>query len=404
MEHPTSSASSAAHGRARTSPGGWTAVAVLTASTFTVVTSEMLPVGVLTPMAADLGISPGAAGASLTVTGLVGAVTALVVPRLVGGLDRRAVLAAAMAVLALGDLLTALSGGFGLLVVSRVVLGIGMGTVWGSAAAVAVRLVAPRNAALAVSLTVGGVAAASVLGVPLGTLVGGLFGWRAAFAVFAALALLLAAALAAALPRLPRPETAGAADAAGPSRLLRPAVVTGLAVVVLLVTAHFAAYTYVRPVLEDRAGFPAGSIALLLLLYGASGVVGNFAAGALAARRPRPTVLGLAAGIAVAVAALVLSGTAAVAAAAAVVLWGAAYGGLSVAGQLWMTGAAPDRVEHVTGLYVGVFTASIALGAFVGGAVVDAAGTAPLLWGSAGLALAALAVGLLGGAVRAGSR
>ncbi|MFY7066680.1 MFS transporter [Nocardiopsis changdeensis] len=388
---------------ARTSPRGRAAVAVLASATFTVVTSEMLPVGVLTPMAQGLGVSPGAAGTSLTVTGLVAAAVAPVVPRLLGDLDRRVVLAAAMAVLGLGNLLTALAGGFGLLVVSRIVLGIGMGAVWGLAAAVAVRLVAPRDAALAVSVTVGGVAAASVLGVPLGTLVGGLAGWRAAFAVFAALAFVLAIGLAAVLPRLRRPEPAGAEDGGERRRLLRPAVAAGLAAVALLVVAHFAAYTYVRPVLEDRAGFPAGAIAVLLLLYGVFGLAGNFGAGALAARRPGPTVLLLAGGIAAAVAVLAASGTAA-AAVAAVALWGAAYGGLSVSGQLWMTAAAPDRVEHVTGLYVGVFTASIALGAFAGGAVVDAAGTAPLLWGAAGLALAALAVGALGAGVGAGGR
>ncbi|WP_405796519.1 MFS transporter [Streptomyces sp. NBC_01506] len=373
-------------------------VAVLSLSTFVVVTSEMLPVGVLTPMADGLRISPGTAGYSLAITGVVTAVTAPAVPRLLGAVDRRVVLAVAMVVLAAGNALSAVAQGFGLLVVSRIVLGIGMGAVWGLSAAVATRLVAPRNAALAVSAAVSGVAAASVVGVPLGTLVSNAFGWRAAFASLSVAAVVLAAGLVLALPRLPRPVTpAGADDGAAREPLLRTASVTvGLALIVFLVTAHFAAYTYVRPVLEERTELTPGAVALVLLVYGLFGLAGNFAAGALAARRARVTVLGLAAGIAAAIALLALFGTVAGLTGISVALWGLAYGGLSVAGQIWMTQSAPHRVEHVTGLYVGVFTAAIALGAFLGGTVVESAGITPLLWSAAALAVVSLTIGLLG--------
>ncbi|UED86771.1 MFS transporter [Streptomyces profundus] len=379
-----------------TSGWQWLAVAVLSLSTFVVVTSEMLPVGVLTPMADGLDISTGTAGYSLTVTGLVAAVTAPSVPRLLGGLDRRLVLAVAMVVLAVGNALTAVAGGLGLLMVSRVVIGFGMGAVWGLASAVATRLVAPRNAALAVSFAVSGVAAASVVGVPLGTLVGNAFGWRAAFGCLAGAALLLAAGLLLALPRLPRPAAPDPAPDGRRAGLWTPAVGVGLTLIALLVTAHFAAYTYVRPVLEERTGLTAGSIALLLLVYGLFGLVGNFAAGAAAAGRARRTVLGLALGIGTAIALLAVLGTVVGAAWGAIALWGLAYGGLSVGGQIWMSQAAPHRVEQVTGLYVGVFTAAIALGAFLGGTVVESAGITTLLWSAAALALAALAVGLTG--------
>lgn len=381
----------------RTSLPQWIAVGVLTLSTFLVVTSEMLPVGVLTPMAEGLGISSGATGISLTITGLVSAVTAPIVPRLLGDLDRRAVLAVAMVVLAAGNAITTIAGGFGLLMVSRVVLGVGMGVVWGMASAVATRLVAPRNIALAVSFAVSGVASASVLGVPLGTFVGNAFGWRAAFGSLTVIALILSVALLFSLPKLRRP---GAADGAGemaPRRsLVRPAIVTGLIVIVLLVTAHFAAYTYVRPALEELPQMSVNAIAMLLLIYGVFGLIGNFAAGAAAGRRPRLTVLLLATGITAALVILAVFGTSALMAGIAIALWGVAYGGLSVGAQLWMTAAAPDRVEHVTGLYVGVFTGSIALGAFVGGLLVEGTGIVPLLCSTAALALASLLVGVIG--------
>ncbi|WP_312018618.1 MFS transporter [Streptomyces sp. I05A-00742] len=361
-------------------------------------TSEMLPIGVLTPMADGLGISPGTAGFSLSITGLVTAVTAPAVPRALGALDRRVVLAVAMVVLAVGNALTVAAHGFGLLVASRIIIGLGMGAVWGLASAVATRLVAPRHATLAVSFTVSGVAAASVVGVPLGTLVGNTFGWRAAFASLSAVAVLLAAGLLLALPRLPRPAAPAGTDHRAVSEpLLRNAPVTvGLALIVFLVTAHFAAYTYVRPVLEERTEASPGTIALLLLVYGLFGLAGNFAAGALAARRARLTVLGLTAGIGASVVLLAALGTVAGVTGVGMALWGLTYGGLSVAGQLWMTQSAPHRAEHVTGLYVGVFTAAIALGAFLGGTVVEASGITSLLWSAAALTAAALAVGVFG--------
>ncbi|WP_052850419.1 MFS transporter [Streptomyces avicenniae] len=408
MSTPTQEDHGAARA-ARTTARRWTAVATLALSTFVVVTSEMLPVGVLTPMADGLGISPGTAGFSLGITGVVTAVTAPAVPRLLGAFDRRTVLAVAMVVLAAGNVLTAVAQGFGLLVVARIVLGVGMGVVWGLSAAVATRLVAPRDAALAVSVTIGGVAAASVAGVPLGTLVSNGFGWRAAFVTLSVAAVALAAGLRAALPRLPRPAAPDGGDG-GVGRearepLLRTApVAVGLTLVAFLVTAHFGAYTYVRPVLEERAGMSAGTVALVLLVYGLCGLVGNFAAGALAARRARRTVLGLAAGVCAALVLLASFGSVARVTVAGVALWGLAYGGLSVAGQIWMTRAAPRRVEQVSGIYVGVFTGAIALGAFLGGTVVEAAGVTPLLWGAAALAAVACAVGALGAGPDDGTR
>ncbi|WP_157420961.1 MFS transporter [Actinoalloteichus hymeniacidonis] len=382
----------------RTTARQWLAVAVLALSTFIVVTSEMLPVGVLTPMADGLRISTGTTGFSLTITGLVTAGVAPLVPRLLGGLDRRLVLAVAMVVLALGNVLTAAAPGFALLVVSRIVLGVGMGVVWGLAAAVAPRLVAPRNIALAVSFAVSGVAAASVIGVPLGTLVGNVLGWRAAFVMLAVAAVALAGGLLLVLPRLPRPSASASTQAEAPRGALwrRAAVLTGLMAVVFLVTAHFAAYTYVRPILEERTGLDPAAVALLLLVYGVFGLAGNFAAGALAAHRARATVLLLAVGIGASIVLLALFGTAGVPTSIAIGLWGLVYGGLSVAGQTWMTQVAPDRVEQVTGLYVGVFTAAIALGAFLGGTIVETADIGILLWSAGLLAVVALVAALVG--------
>ncbi|MBE1534373.1 MFS transporter [Actinomadura algeriensis] len=373
---------------------GRASVLAVAAGTFTVVTAEMTPVGLLTPIGASLGVGAGTAGWTLTVTGLVAAATAPFVPRAAGRADRRTALIVLMLLLAAANLLAAWAPNFGVLLAARVLVGLGMGGVWALAAGLAPRLVPPRAVPAATSTIFGGVAAASVLGVPMGAFVQALVGWRAAFVAVAALAVAAACAMAALLPPLPAAEPAS--EGRGARRLRgRRAVATGITVTILLVTGHFAAYTFVRPVLEDTAGLGPGAVGTLLLLYGIAGVAGNFAAGLRAPAAPRATLAVLAAGVAGAVALVPLFGTTHAGASVLMVVWGLAYGGVSVGVQTWLLAASgPDEAERVTALFVGVFNGGIALGAFAGGLVTDTAGTGPLMVFAAALAAAALGVTL----------
>ncbi|MEU4198560.1 MFS transporter [Streptomyces sp. NPDC045470] len=373
--------------------GGWPAVGALAAATFTVVTSEMLPVGLLTPIGGALGVTDGTAGLTLTVAGVVAALGAPVLTLAVGRADRRLVLCGLMAMLAAANLLAAWAPGFGVMLVARVLVGLGMGGVWALAAGLAVRLVAARSVAAATSLIFSGVAAASVLGVPVGTLIGQLGGWRAAFVVVGVLAALVTGALAVLLPPLP---AEGAVRLGGVLRLFHDARVrTGLVVVALLVGGHFAAYTYVRPVLEEVSGVGPGVISTLLLVYGVAGVAGNFVGGAGAGRSPRGTLVVISAVLAGAVLLVPVLGVGVPGASALLAVWGLAYGGVSVSTQTWLMVVAPEAREAASALFVAVFNAAIALGAFGGGRVVDGWGITAVLWSGGALAVGALiAVGV----------
>ncbi|MCX4823105.1 MFS transporter [Streptomyces sp. NBC_01142] len=368
-------------------------LAVLTVAfaTFCVVTTEMLPVGLLSPIAAGMRVSDGAAGLTVTLPGLVAAVAAPVLTVVTGKADRRTVLCALTALLAAANLLSALAPSFAVLLAARVLVGVCIGGVWAIAAGLAVRLVPEESAGRATAVIFSGIAVASVLGVPAGTLMGELADWRAAFAATGVLALVLTVLLAAALPPLP---------AAGPVPLgavtglfAEPRIRAGLLVVLLLVTGHFAAYTYVRPVLERVDGIGAGLIGGLLLAYGGAGIAGNFAAGAAAARAPRRTLLALAAALGAVMMLLLPAGGSLVATSVLLVGWGLAYGGVSVSTQNLLTAAAPTGREAVSALFVGVFNVAIALGALLGGRAVDAftVTAAPVLGG----VLAALAAVVL---------
>ncbi|MEV6671296.1 MFS transporter [Streptomyces sp. NPDC051162] len=372
----------------------WLAVLAVAAGTFTVVTSEMLPVGLLTPIGDALDITEGTAGLTLTVTGVVGAVSAPLVTSAVGRLDRRLVLCALMALLTAANVLAAWSPDFTVMTVARVLVGIGMGGVWSLAGGLAVRLVPAKSAGTATSMVFSGIAVASVLGVPAGTYIGERAGWRAAFLVIAALGIVVTLAMAVLLPPLP------AGQPVGPGGVLRlfgnPEVATGLAVVALLVCGHFAAYTYVRPVLEDVSGVNAGLVGALLLVYGVAGVAGNFLAGARVGRSVKGTLLVISGVLAVSVLLIPGLGASTPGALTLLAVWGLAYGGVSVSAQTWLSKAAPSAREGVTSLFVGVFNGAIAVGATAGGRMADGFGTGSVMWLGGALAFGALLTTLFG--------
>ncbi|MFE1956786.1 MFS transporter [Streptomyces sp. NPDC059479] len=367
-------------------------VLALATATFCVVTTEMLPVGLLTSLGRGLHTSAGTTGLTVTLPGLVAALAAPLLPVAVRRADRRTVLCVLLAVLAAANALSALAPAFGVLLLGRALVGVCIGGVWAVAAGLAVRLVPEESEGRATAVIFSGIAVASVLGVPAGTLMGGLAGWRWAFAVMALLALAVAALLVALLPPLPAEGAVRLGEVAGVVRI--PAVRAVLLVVAFLITGHFAAYTYIRPALERVPGLGAGAVGALLLVYGVAGIAGNFLGGAAAARDPRRALLVISAVLAGSVLLSVPAGGSLPAAAALLVVWGLAYGGVSVSAQNWLMAAAPGRREAGSALFAGLFNAAIALGALLGGRAADRFQVEGALWLGGALALAAAAVAL----------
>ncbi|MEU6711806.1 MFS transporter [Nonomuraea sp. NPDC046802] len=359
----------------------WLAVSSVAVGTFTIVTSEMLPVGLLTSIADGLGVSDGTAGLMMTAPGLVAAVSAPVLAITTRRLDRRATLLGLMALLAVANLVAALAPNHPVMLAARVLTGVSIGGFWAFAAGLGTRLVPEPSVGRATSIILGGVSVASVLGVPAATLISSFAGWRSAFAAMGVLALALLALLAATLPPLPAAD----ASAERPARLSGPLKIV-LVLTVLIVSGHFAAYTYVRPFLEQVSHAGPTLVSTILLVYGAAGVLGNFAAAAWAARDPKPVLITLSLLIALATAALPLIGLPLV----LLVAWGVGYGGVGVTLQLWIMRLGGG--EFGTALYVSAFNASIALGAFAGGRVVDGVSISAVMWAGAGLAVVSAAV------------
>lgn len=375
---------------------GWLAVLAVTLGIFALMTSELLPVGLLTPVGSALDVSEGTAGLMVTVPGLVAAVAAPLVTVATGRADRRVVLAVLIGLVGAANLASALATDFAVVLAARFLIGVGVGGFWSVAGGIALRLVPERHVGRATAVVFGGVETASVLGVPAGTFIGDLSGWRTAFAAVGALGLTSLVCMVLLLPKVPAGRTIAFADL--PRVLGRNAGVrAGMAITFLVVTGHFLAYTFVRPVLHDD-GIDAGMTGALLLTFGVAGICGNFVAGALVARRLRQTVAGISVVLTAAMVLLALLDTGTVTAGAVLVLWGLGYGAVPVTLQTWILDAAPDTTEAASSLYVSTFNLSIALGALLGGLAVDGIGVVSVLW--AGGALAALTPLVVGGSIR----
>ncbi|RJL27134.1 MFS transporter [Bailinhaonella thermotolerans] len=369
----------------------WFAVSAVALGTFLLVTAEQLPIGLLTPVGAALAVSEGAAGLMVTVPSVVAAVAAPVVPLLVGRLDRRILLVALMALMTLANLASALAPDYGLLIAARVLVGVAIGGFWAIAGGLAVRLVPAPLVPRATAIIFGGVGAANVFGVPLGSLIGGLADWRVAFGALSVLALGVLIALLAVLPPLTAARPVGLRRLAGQFR--NPGVRAGIVATFLIVTGHFAAYTFIGPVLRDLSGVDARLVGPLLFGFGAAAVAGNFIAGAAVARRLHRTVLAIAAALGATVLLFPLSGVTVAGGVALLLVWGLVYGGVSTSLQTWMIRSAPDAVEEASALWVAVFNLAIGLGALAGGTIVDALPLRGVLW------LAGVLVLLAGAAV-----
>ncbi|WP_327358724.1 MFS transporter [Streptomyces sp. NBC_01304] len=373
---------------------GWLAVLAVTLGIFALMTSELLPVGLLTPIGSALHVSEGTAGLMVTVPGLVAAVSAPLVTVATGKVDRRLVLAVLIGLVGAANLASAFATSFAVVLVARFLIGISVGGFWSLAGGIALRLVPARHVTRATAVIFGGVEAASVLGVPTGTLIGDFSGWRTAFAAVGILGLTSLACMIFLMPKVAPEATLTFADLPKVFRA-NAALRVGIAMTFLVITGHFVAYTFVRPVLQAD-GVEPGMIGALLLAFGVAGICGNFLAGALITKRLRQTAVGIAAILTTAMVLLAVTDHDVYTAGAILILWGLGYGAVPVTFQTWILDAAPHATEAASSLYVSMFNLSIALGALFGGLAVDSFATAGVLWIGGGLALLALLVLLLG--------
>ncbi|MGW2824464.1 MFS transporter [Streptomyces sp. NPDC001443] len=364
----------------------WLAVITVGMGVFAFTTTEMVPIGLLPAMSRDLGASEGTVGLSVTLYGAIAGLFAPLLTVATRRLDRRRLLLLVLCVFVGGNVFTALSSSYAVLMVSRLLTGFAHGVMWSIAASIAIRLVPSDQAVRATAVVFSGISVASVVGVPFGTLIGQ-SNWRTAFWAIAGIGVLILAAVIFLVPSLEPRAVVRLAEL--PELLRNGNLRIATLVTATMVIGHFAAYTYVAPFLERGAGVPSGWVSALLLLYGVAGVVGNFAGGAAAARALRTTTLACILLLATAVVLLVANGRWHPGTIALLLVWGIAYAALPVCLQTLVFASVPQAPEAATSLYICAFNVSIALGALAGGWVVDASGPSAVMFLGAGFGVVA---------------
>ncbi|MGO1077824.1 MFS transporter [Inquilinus sp. CA228] len=359
----------------------WGAVVSMTLGVFGLVTAEFLPASLLTPMAADLGVTEGLAGQAVTATAVVALVTSLLVSAATRRIDRRIVLLAFSILLTVSNLLVAFAPGLPALLLARVLLGVALGGFWTMSAATVMRLVPEALVPRALSLLFSGVSAATVAAAPLGSYFGDIIGWRGVFLIAAVLGLLALAVQFATLPRMAPSGTTRLRTLV--EVLARPQVGFGMLAVLLVFTGHFAFFTYIRPFLETVTGVGITGVSGILLGFGIANFLGTFLGGVLLERSMRLTMMLMPLTMGVLGLGLVaVGGGAPVANTAMVALWGVAFGAVPVAWSTWLTRTVPDEAESAGGLLVAAVQLAIATGAAAGGAIFDVSGALGVFTGA----------------------
>ena len=372
--------------------GGLGRILVLALGTFAVGTDAFVLAGFLPDVAASLHTSTGSAGQAVTVFAAAYAVASPVVATLTARLPRRALLVAALVVLAAANAACALVPNLPFLLAARVLAAAGAAGYTPTAGAVSAALVRPEIRGRALSIVVAGLTVATALGVPLGDAVGSVMGWRAALGLVAALCLATALAAAALMPAVPGwpPVPLSARLAA----LRRPGVATVLPLTVLGMGAAYTAYAYAIPALH-ALGIADGATAWILAAYGVGAVAGNLVAG-MAADRLGPIRV-LAIGYALMTASMavcaLLAAThthAPILVAVLAVTWGASTWCQTPPQQHRLFTAAPAEAPLLMALNASAIYVGLGLGTAAGGLLISS-GTARMFTAATVVAGAALA-------------
>lgn len=371
------------------------ALYALTAGAFGIGVTEFVIMGLLLQISADLGVSISAAGLLISGYALGVVVGAPLLTAMTGRWPRKTVLLGLMLIFTVGNAACALAPTYGVLMAARVLTAFAHGTFFGVGSVVATSLVAPDRRASAIAIMFTGLTVATILGVPFGTWLGQVFGWRATFWAVTVVGLVALAVIAVFVPR--DKAAAGAGNLRNDLRVLaRRPVLLGLLTTVLGYSGVFAVFTYIAPLLTQITGFAEAAVSPILLVFGGGLMAGNLIGGRLADWRLFPTVVGSLFVLAVVLAAMTFALHDRIPAVIFVGLLGAAAFATVPPLQMWVLEKAEGAGQSLASSFnIAAFNLGNAAGAWLGGAIIDRGpGLGAVTWVAALVTLAGLLVAL----------
>lgn len=348
----------------------WLPLIGLTFAVFVFNTSEFMPIGLLTDIATDLNISEARAGLLISVYAWVVAIMSLPLMIMVSKMELKRLLLSIIALFVVSHVASAFAEGYYTLMLSRIGVACSHAIFWSIAPPLAVRTVPDGKRALGLSTIATGSSVAMVVGLPLGRVVGLYVGWRMTFLSIAIISALIFIFIAVVFPKL---QSRGKFAFKQLPALLHNRVLVGVFIMsVLFATAHYTGYSYIEPFLGKVASMSPDLVTLVLIVFGASGMLGSIAFSKYYMANRRRFMLVMTLGPALCLLLLQVAAASLLTVVVACIMWGAMATAFNIAFQDNTIRFAPENATSIgMSIFSGIFNLGIGSGAYVGGLVVS---------------------------------
>lgn len=365
-------------------------------ASFTVVATELAPIGMLSSIAQDMQQSASSTGLVVTLYAWLGAAAALISVMMISHLPRRPLLVGLMLLLGVSNGVAAVSHSFSVLLVARLVGALAHGAFWAMIGTLGAQLVSESSVGKATAIIFGGVSTASVLGVPLINWISSDAGWRSSFLLLAILSVVTALTLALSLPHVSGTPRLGRGQLFSVFRNSKLRIVYLIAACGIV--SHFAAFTYVEVLFSSVIALPNSWISICLLTFGVAGIVGNIMCGMYIDNHLKRV---LSTGLLLISLCLTLISLPTVNSKVMTLLlvsgWGLGVAILFVGLQTWIIRLAKDDALPASAIYAAIFNGALGMGAVLGAGILGH-------WNISTLYLSASLITLLSLALVVGSR
>ena len=365
-------------------------VVIMACAAFIFNTTEFVPVALLTDIGQSFDMQSSDVGLMMTVYAWTVMIMSLPAMLATGDMERKGLLLKLFVIFIIGHIISVIAWNYWILLIARMCIAVAHSLFWAITASLVMR-VAPKNKKTqAIGMLAIGTSLATILGLPLGRLVGQLVGWRITFAIIAALALVVMVFIMRLLPNLPS-KNAGSLSSL-PILAKRPLLIGLYATTVIIVSAHFTAYTYIEPFMVQIGELDPNLATIILLVFGVSGITASVIFNRLYRFGPTQFISGAMILLAISLTFMLASANYTATMFTLAFIWGIGISCIGLALQMRVLQLAPDATDVASAIYSGIFNAGIGAGALFGNQIAHHVGLEYI--GFSGAALAVIALGI----------